>query len=220
MTSKVCPLYVISFCTFIIGIKITFAKVRSDCSECFSHHHYNTLVNKNGFWGWGGGIRHQGMGGRGGCLPPKSEVENMTSSFLDMRRHRKNEQAGASICRFFPCIWWTVDFVCYPGVGWQECAEAIPGQQLPEHNTSEALHLHHAHAAGWWLEPDPVQLVGLHTPRLRYQLHRDPPSPGKDTVEFLCMVLFDLLNTKFFLKRHWQEQRSYEVGMLGRRIFL
>ena len=146
--------------------------------------------------GWGDKTSRNG--GRGGCLPPKSEVENMTSSFLDMRRHRKNEQAGASICRFFPCIWWTVDFVCYPGVGWQECAEAIPGQQLPEHNTSEALHLHHAHAAGWWLEPDPVQLVGLHTPRLRYQLHRDPPSPGKDTVEFLCMVLFDLLNTKFF----------------------
>ncbi|KAF6076975.1 cilia and flagella associated protein 20 [Phyllostomus discolor] len=62
------------------------------------------------------------------------------------------------------------------GAGRQERAPAVPGEQLPEHHSGQALHLHHAHAAGRRLEPDSVQPVGLHSPGLRHQLHRDPES--------------------------------------------
>ena len=34
-----------------------------------------------------------------------------------------------------------------PGPRRQECEEEIPGEQLPEHDASQALHLHHAHEA-------------------------------------------------------------------------
>merc|ERR1712216_41533 len=40
--------------------------------------------------------------------------------------------------------------------------------------TREAIHLHDAHAPRRGLEPDPVQSLGFHAPRLWHELHRDP----------------------------------------------
>lgn len=42
-----------------------------------------------------------------------------------------------------------------------------------EHDQSQTIHLHNAHETGRGLEPDPVQLVGLHEKGVRNQLHRD-----------------------------------------------
>ena len=49
--------------------------------------------------------------------------------------------------------------------------------QLPVDDAGEALHLHHADAPGRGLEPDPVQLVGLHASCVRHELHRDAALP-------------------------------------------
>ena len=64
------------------------------------------------------------------------------------------------------------------GAGRQERAAALPGQQLPVEHARQALHLHHAHASGRRLEPDPVQPQRLHASRIRHQLHRDLTRSG------------------------------------------
>ena len=64
------------------------------------------------------------------------------------------------------------------GVGWQERASAIPCEQLPEHDACQAFHLHNADETWRWLEPDPVQPLGLHAASVRHQLHRDAPRTG------------------------------------------
>ena len=58
----------------------------------------------------------------------------------------------------------------------QERQATLQGQQLPEHDQSETLHLYHAHEVGRWLESDPVQPLGFHPQGLRHQLHRNPTS--------------------------------------------
>lgn len=59
------------------------------------------------------------------------------------------------------------------GPGWQECEKTIPCQQLSEHNTGEAFHMHNAYATWWWLESDSVQFVWFHTACLWDELHWD-----------------------------------------------
>ena len=64
------------------------------------------------------------------------------------------------------------------GVGRQERAATIPGEQLPVDNAREALHLHHADEARRRLESNPVQSLRLHEEGLRNQLHRNAQSTG------------------------------------------
>jgi len=59
------------------------------------------------------------------------------------------------------------------GPGRQERAPPLPRVELPVHDAREAFHLHDAHAPRRGLEPDPVQPLRLHPPRVRHQLHRD-----------------------------------------------
>ena len=61
----------------------------------------------------------------------------------------------------------------------QERASTISRQQLSEHDSREAFHLHNAYASRRRLESDSVQLVGLYSTRLWYKLHRNASSPGK-----------------------------------------
>merc|ERR1711907_527934 len=49
----------------------------------------------------------------------------------------------------------------------------VPGLQLPVDDAGEAIHLHHADASRRGLESDSVQLVRLHAPCVRHELHRD-----------------------------------------------
>jgi len=72
----------------------------------------------------------------------------------------------------------TFNCCCDTGIGRQERSSEIPRQQLPEHDACQALHLHNADETWWWLEPDPVQSLGLHTAGVRHQLHRDATSPS------------------------------------------
>lgn len=68
--------------------------------------------------------------------------------------------------------------VCSIGIRWQECTPTVPCEQLPKYDPGEAIHLHDAHATGWRLEPDSVQLIRLHTACLWNKLHWDAQGSG------------------------------------------
>ena len=76
-----------------------------------------------------------------------------------------------------------------PSTRRQERAKTIPSEQLPEHDSSQALHLYDADETRRRMESDPVQLVWLYKTCLRNQLHWDTQSSSELTL-FSAKYLF------------------------------
>jgi len=79
------------------------------------------------------------------------------------------------------------------GIGRQERSSSIPGEQLPEHDAREAVHLHDADETGRRLEPDPVQPVRLHAAGVRHQLHRDTPRPSRSICRIVIIIIIIII---------------------------
>ena len=64
-----------------------------------------------------------------------------------------------------------------------------------EYDQGQAVHLHHAHETRRRLEPDSVQLVGLHEEGLRNQLHRDAQVGAREAAAGLIAVRLECKST-------------------------
>ena len=89
------------------------------------------------------------------CLPCWSQADPWNKASFPCDDHQESEE---------------VFYLRSAGSRWQGGQEALPGIKLPVYNSCEAIHLHHADATWWGVEPNSVQPLRFHTPGIWYKL--------------------------------------------------